>query len=111
MCDAIEALTGAIYQDSGIDAAAKFVREFIIAAEPSCALDAKTELQKLLGSRCYDLRYEILDAVGKDHEKIYTAAAVLDGEIVGTGSARSKKAAEQIAAAEVMRKMEERVLL
>ena len=110
LCDAIEALTGAICQDSGIDAAAKFVQEFVISAEPSCACDPKTELQKILGSRCYDLKYEILDAVGKDHERIYTAAAVLDGEIVGTGSARTKKNAERIAAAEVLKKMEDKVL-
>lgn len=106
LCDAIEALTGAIYQDSELETAGKFVQDFIIAkAQLKVVIDAKTDLQKLLGSRCNDLKYEIISATGKDHEKIFTVAAELAGKIIGTGTARSKKAAEQISATEAIRNL------
>lgn len=103
LCDAMEALVGGIYLDADLTTAGKFVHELIITTEqPEVIIDAKTELQKLLGSRCYDLKYEIVKTTGKDHEKIFTVAAILAGEIIGTGTAGSKKAAEQLAATEAI---------
>lgn len=42
--------------------------------------------------------YELIHAEGPDHAKLFTAALVIDGRRVATGSGRSKKEAEQDAA-------------
>jgi ribonuclease-3 len=62
-------------------------------------LDHKTQLQELcarLGSPAPDYA---VTASGPDHAKQFRASVVVDGETVGVGTGRSKKAAEQIAAA------------
>jgi ribonuclease-3 len=39
---------------------------------------------------------------GPPHDRSFTAAAIVDGEVAGTGSGRSKKDAEQAAAQEAL---------
>jgi ribonuclease-3 len=46
--------------------------------------------------------YTVLDVEGPPHDRSFTAAAVIDGEVAGTGSGRSKKDAEQAAAQEAL---------
>jgi ribonuclease-3 len=44
--------------------------------------------------------------VGPPHDRSFEVAASVDGEVVGTGAGRSKKAAEQAAAAEALERLE-----
>ncbi len=64
--------------------------------------DHKTELQERLARTGRAVGYTVLEAAGPPHDRTFTAAAVIDSQIVGTGSGRSKKDAEQAAAQQAL---------
>jgi ribonuclease-3 len=66
-------------------------------------VDHKTELQEQLARSSRSVQYTTLKVEGPPHDRSFTAAAVVDGEVLGTGIGRSKKDAEQQAAQEVLR--------
>lgn len=65
-------------------------------------VDHKTELQEQLARFGRSVFYTVLDVEGPPHDRSFTAAAIIDGEVAGTGSGRSKKDAEQAAAQEAL---------
>ena len=65
-------------------------------------VDYKTELQEALARRGAAVTYSVLDVEGPPHDRTFTCAASVDGEQLGIGTGRSKKAAEQAAAKEVL---------
>ena len=69
-------------------------------------VDHKTELQEALARQGRSVAYEVLHVEGPPHERHFTCAAVIDGERLGTGSGRSKKAAEQEAARQALERIE-----
>ena len=102
LADAMEAILGSIYLDSGLQAA----RETILSlwservaerAKRPGIKDYKTRLQEHLARDGKRPVYEV-DGRGPDHSKEFSAAVLVDGSRVGTGVGRSKKAAEQAAA-------------
>ncbi len=99
--DAVEALLGAIYLDGGMEPAKKFVQTFILNDIENKQLfhDSKTLLQELIQKyHKGTLKYELVKEEGPDHDKSYGMNAMIDGQIVGYGEGRTKKAAEQEAA-------------
>lgn len=68
-------------------------------------VDYKTELQEVLARRGRQVSYSVLEAEGPPHDRMFTCAALIDGEEVGRGTGRSKKAAEQAAAQEALAKV------
>jgi ribonuclease-3 len=68
-------------------------------------VDYKTELQEALARAGRAVTYSVLDVEGPPHERLFTAAAVVDGEQVGTGRGSSKKDAEQEAAKEALERL------
>jgi ribonuclease-3 len=68
-------------------------------------VDYKTELQEALARRGTSVSYSVLSAEGAPHDRTFTCAATVDGDQVGVGEGRSKKAAEQAAAQEVLAKL------
>ncbi len=104
LSDAFEAVLGAIYLDGGTTAAYEFVGRVISerlhqALAQLDRLDYKTLLQEL-AVREYDMApMYILSEEGPDHAKMFTATAVVAGKVWGNGQGRSKKLAEQAAAA------------
>ncbi len=108
--DAVEAVIAAVYLDGGYDEASKLVNRFILApmekGEQTAARDNKTELQELVQSMSGQvLSYEMTGEHGPDHAKTFEAAALLNGEVIGRGSGKSKKEAEQEAAGDALRKL------
>jgi ribonuclease III len=69
-------------------------------------VDHKTELQEALAQRGRSVTYSVLDVEGPPHDRTFTCAANVDGEQLGVGTGRSKKAAEQAAAQEVLAKVQ-----
>jgi ribonuclease-3 len=65
-------------------------------------VDYKTQLQEELARLALQVSYEVLEIAGPPHERRFTCAAMIGGEIAGTGTGPSKKAAEQIAAREAL---------
>jgi ribonuclease-3 len=104
----VEALIGACYIAHGFQrTAAAVVRAFVpqidFAAETS--IDFKSELQELLAQRGARVSYEVTEAAGPAHDRMFEVAARIDDEVAGTGSGRSKKAAEQAAAEQALEKV------
>ena len=103
--EATEALIGACYLAFGFERTAEAVAE---AFEPRIELasetrmDFKSALQELLARRGARVTYEVIAATGPPHRRTFEVAAVVDSERVGTGTGRSKKAAEQLAAEEAL---------
>lgn len=106
LADAMEAVIAAVYLDGGIDVA----RDVILrlwgplvaarAAEPG-KRDYKTRLQEELAARGLRPRYRVTES-GPDHAKTFEAQLEVDGKPAGTGEGKSKKEAEQAAAAEAL---------
>ena len=99
--DAMEALIGAIYLDGGFANAKEFVHHFILndIEHKKLFFDSKTILQEQIQSETEEpLRYELIKEEGPDHNKRFTVTVSLGNDILGTGSGRTKKAAEQEAA-------------
>jgi len=103
--DAFEALTAAIYLDSGKEAAETFIREHLIKVleHKTLFFDAKTRLQEIVqkdpGAK---LTYELLSEEGPSHNKVFTSAVLLNGREIGRGSGHSKKLSQQEAAVHAM---------
>ena len=100
--DAMEALIGAIYLDGGFASAKEFVCRFVLSDMEHKQLfyDSKTILQEIVQAREGEqlLEYELLKEEGPDHRKVFEVSAILNGQEIGRGSGRTKKAAEQLAA-------------
>ena len=101
--DAVEAVLAAIYLDGGIGSARKFIQKFVLSRETdglAKPLDHKTALQELVQRESGQvLRYRLVGEEGPDHNKRFFVEVTLNGQAVGSGSGRSKKEAEQMAAA------------
>lgn len=103
LADSFEALVGAIYLDHGYNKSAEIVlnllRPVIDSAQSSgAALDGKTALQELASSEgLTSPEYEIGES-GPDHDKSFTAVAILNGVRYPQGVGKSKREAEQAAA-------------
>ena len=99
--DAMEALLGAIYLDGGFASAKEFVHSFILndMEHKKLFFDSKTILQEeIQGETTESLYYELIREEGPDHNKRFTVHACLGDQVIGVGSGRTKKAAEQEAA-------------
>ena len=107
--DATEALLGAIYLDGGFASAKEFVLNFILndIEHKQLFYDSKTILQEIVqeGSNQSSVEYTLLKEEGPDHNKSFTVSASIGGVQMGVGTGHTKKAAEQAAAYETIRKM------
>ena len=69
-------------------------------------LSSSLGLQEALARSGKQVAYTVLSAEGPSHERHFTCAAVVDGEQLGIGEGRSKKAAEQEAAKQALAHLE-----
>jgi len=109
LADAVESVIAACYLDGGMDAAADFVKKFVLVNVPTKKLhnaDYKTALQeRVQQKRDQVLSYTLAAESGPDHDKQFTVELTLNGELVGTGIGSSKKRAEQEAAHAAIEKL------
>ena len=109
LADAVESVIAACYLDGGMSVAETFIRNFVLCNVPAERLhntDYKTALQELVQQKKDQvLRYELIAESGPDHDKQFTVSVSLNGTVVGTGSGRSKKRAEQDAARTAIEKL------
>jgi len=105
LADAMEAVIGAYYLDSGAAAAHEFVLrslrpEIARVASNTHRQDFKTLLQQLAQKRYRSHpRYRVVKREGPDHDRTFWIEVQLAGHTYGPGSGKNKKAAEQQAAA------------
>jgi ribonuclease-3 len=108
LCDAFEALIGALYLDQGVEPARQFVLHIIEPAlETTLAAaaekDAKSRLQEVSQSY-YQVTptYRTVKEQGPDHAKEFTVEAVIDNKSYGQGKGFSKQTAAQAAAQQAL---------
>jgi ribonuclease III len=101
----LEAALAALYLEHGFEA----IEPAVVAAfDPRIEyalhtyVDHKTELQERLARRGKSVDYVVLEVAGPPHDRVFTAAALIAGAEAGRGTGRSKKDAEQAAAAEAL---------
>jgi ribonuclease-3 len=103
LADTMEAVIGTVYLSCGMVAAANLVHHLLdplmaASATLGAGLDWKTSLQELSASSAQGVPEYRVEEEGPDHEKTFHAQAVVGDEVLGTGTGRSKKEAEQRAA-------------
>lgn len=104
LSDAMEAVLGATYLDGGVTRTFEVIERLFLprlerAVDTLHRLDQKSALQELAASRQMPLPEYRLTSTGPDHDKTFFAEVMLGKDVAGTGFGRSKKSAEQIAAA------------
>jgi ribonuclease-3 len=100
-----EAMIGACYLHHGFEATseatvAAFTEEIELASETQ--LDFKSALQEQLAREGSRVTYDVTREAGPPHDRRFEVAARVDALVIGRGEGRSKKAAEQAAAAEAL---------
>lgn len=99
--DVMEAVTGAIYLDGGMEPARQFINRFILSDLENKRLfyDSKSNLQEVIqGKLKKEFWYELLEESGPEHNKVFKVSVHMEDEILGEGAGKTKKAAEQQAA-------------
>lgn len=106
LADALEAIIGAYYLDSGFEPARKFVHRILIpeinkVLEDRHAKDYKTLLQEYVQKRMKTYpHYRVIQKTGPDHDRTFTVEVHMGDRTFGTGRGKNKKEAEQDAARE-----------
>ncbi|MDH7600932.1 MAG: ribonuclease III [Armatimonadota bacterium] len=108
LADAFEAVIAVIFLDRGLDAA----RDFILRALESILIDIERkehirDYKTLLQEHTQGIykkapRYVVIEETGADHDKTFTVEARLGDRVLGRGTGKSKKQAEQAAALEAL---------
>ncbi|MGF1677921.1 MAG: ribonuclease III [Candidatus Methylacidiphilales bacterium] len=108
LADAMEAVIGALYLDSGYEATQAWIHRVFTAVIDDLTTSAsvfnpKGALQEWLQAKGLPTpNYELVSESGPDHKKTFTVKAVSEGECIGLGSGSSKKWAEIAAAQDAL---------
>lgn len=107
LADAFEAVLAAVFLDGGLEEAAKIVLRFISRHEdPEDTKDYKTTLQEVIQRNPEEhIEYVIVGEQGPAHLKQFTVEVHLNSNIIGVGTGKSKKIAEQQAAKQALELM------
>lgn len=104
LCDAFEAVVGAIYLDQGLEAVKKFIFPFMQNALDDIVSnhkgdDPKSRLQEIVQSQNLPIpHYVVIKELGPDHSKTYEIEVLVGEKSLGKGSGSSKQAAAKLAA-------------
>ena len=110
LADAYEALIGAVYLDSDLETARKFILaqskpDLEEVTETPIDINPKGHLQELLQSISpRSPSYELISESGPEHDKTFVVKCIWEKMTLGEGSGRSKKQAETAAAADAMKR-------
>jgi ribonuclease-3 len=113
LSDGFEAVIGALFLDGGMPAADRFVQRTLLSNETvmsSVVTDDNYKSALLEYTQAKGLaipRYVITREEGPDHDRRFTVEVYLGGESYGSGSGRSKKDAEQVAASQALERIQQ----
>lgn len=107
LADMVESVIAAIYLDSGMEEAKKFIYANLLSkaeiTQAHKSYDYKTELQEFVQKNGESsIVYEELSETGPDHDKVFTFRVIINGVPSGEGSGKTKKEAEQAAAGKAL---------
>ena len=111
LADAFEAVVGAIYIDSSYEEARKFIlhqlKDYLsLVASGDYGKDYKTLFQEFVqrdGEQ--KITYVLRREEGPDHDKTFYMEVIVAGKVLGEGSGKTKKDAEQHAAHEALKRL------
>jgi len=111
LADAFEAILAAVYLDGGFDAAQGFVERLLAqrieTVEFKGFYDFKTRLQETAQARLKATpTYRVVQEIGPDHDKRFVVAVTIGNDEWARAVGKSKKEAEQMAAAEAHFRLE-----
>lgn len=113
LCDIFESTLGAIYIESGLEKARWFILEQLhpflkqVSEGDVNPHDHKSKLQEIAQASWRTTPdYHVSRESGNEHDRRFTVKVLLDGEVMGEGSGRSKKDAEQSAAKDAIEVIE-----
>ena len=112
LCDAIEALFGAMYLDAGLDIPCKFLLNMLTKISPrpndfSLGLNPKGMLQEITqGEWNVKPEYKIKEISGPQHNLNYVIETYINSKAYGTGRGKSIKAAESAAAENTLKMLQ-----
>ena len=108
LADMFESFLGAVYLDQGYLKAKEIVYDvvipFIQKTPEVFFMDYKSRLQELVQTDKKSVDYVLVKEEGPSHDRTFTINVVVEGIVLGTGIAKSKKDAEQMAAKEALDK-------
>ena len=104
LADAVEAILGAIYVEHGLEKSGEVILQLFApilaaSAELGAGLDWKTSLAELVNSKSLGAIEYVIEQSGPDHDKRFSAQVKVGQDLYGNGEGKSKKEAEQHAAA------------
>ncbi len=107
LADAFESILAAVYLDGGMEPARRLVMRFILQelkhTDDEVFKDYKTSLQEIIQRNPEErLSYILIGESGPDHDKCFTVEVHLNSNVIGTGTGKSKKYAEQDAARQAL---------
>jgi ribonuclease-3 len=108
LADVFEAFIGALYLDQGLDSVFRFLEKYVYPrinnGEFTRVTDYKSQLQEFVQrDGLGEIQYRIVQERGPAHSREFVSEVLLNGDVLGQGSGRSKKEAEQHAAAMAMK--------
>lgn len=113
LADVLESLIAAVYLDGGLESARRLVLRLFddlldSSVTPLKSIDAKSELQESLSAmRLPPPCYRLAEESGPAHARKYRFQVLVADKVVGVGEGRSKKMAQQAAAAEALKQLSE----
>lgn len=116
LSDALEALIGAIYLDSGLETVKRFINTYVIDPNLKMGLhlvddNYKSQLLELTQAARLEMpKYVVIKEEGPEHERWFTIQVQVGEEELGIGKGRNKKTAEQEAAKEAFYKLKKRII-
>lgn len=112
LVNALEALVAALHRDGGLEAAQRFVEQFVLPADLAAnaeelfSIDYKSALQEYLqAARFASAEYCVVDEAGPEHQKTFTVEVKAGENWMARGRGASKKAAEQQAAKALLERL------
>ncbi len=106
LSNTMEAVIAAMYLDGGFSTAREFIFKYLASQKRLIVSDSKSKLQEYMQSQFQTLPdYKVVSESGPDHEKIFEIGVMLKEKLLGTGSGKSKKEAEQAAARSALREI------
>ena len=104
-----ESLVGAIYLDAGLNTAYRFIKKVllndILSYDADNLTDYKTKLQEEIQAEHRDaVQYVTVSQSGPAHDRTFTVQVKYNDIVLGTGTGKSKKKAEEMAAKDALSK-------
>ncbi len=111
LADVFEAFIGALYMDQGLAAVVSFLEKVVFPEINKGVFSKVTDYKSLLQEEIQrdsqgQLAYKIIMEDGPPHDRIFESSVFLNGEEVGNGRGKTKKEAEQMAAAKALEQLQ-----